>query len=109
MTVKVSAPRDVILPPAADIDPFGTCIVALLPRILRLPTLSVPLTLADAVVKNPVKVALPADKLIADTFPVKVALVAVIAFVILKLIADRDPVKKPDVPFKLSVNIILPT
>ena len=61
--------------------------------MLRLPALRVPLTFADAVVNNPVKVALPADKLIADTFPVKVALAAVIAFVILKLIADRDPVK----------------
>ena len=77
--------------------------------MLRLPALRVPLTFADDAVYAPDKVALPADKLIADTLPVKVALAAVIAFVILKLIADRDPVKKPDVPFKLSVNIILPT
>ena len=97
-----------MLPPEADIDPFGTCILALLPRMLRPPTLSVPLTLPDDAVNDPVKVALPADKLVADTFPEKVALAAVIAFVILKLKADRDPVKTPDVPFKLFDNIIRP-
>ena len=66
------------------------------------------MNLPDDAVNDPVKVALPADKLVADTFPEKVALAAVIAFVILKLKADRDPVKNPDVPFKLFVNIILP-
>ena len=70
-----------MLPPEADIDPFGTCILASLPRMLRPPTLSVPLTLPDDAVNDPVKVALPADKLVADTFPEKVALAAVIAFV----------------------------
>ena len=101
-------PRVEILPFEAVIVPFGTCILASLARMLRPPTLRVPLTLPYDAVNDPVKVALPADKLVADTFPEKVALAAVIALVILKLKADRDPVKNPDVPFKLFDNIILP-